>query len=186
MFQLSNSAGQENIKSNVECLVPALLHRSSHSFFSCGPSDRAGKERGMFDGLLDSRRPENTSPGDTPTLSLICHPMQVVFSAKLISTYKIQLFNTIVFTNSCVMIKTCDDLISSRSCGSAAATLGSPRGHFLSVGTVRGWMWSLANTGSLCAPTVKVRGHGCGEWKRPKSSALVVQANMLLIYILAV
>lgn len=31
----------------------------------------------MFDGLLDSRRPENTSP-DTPTLSLICHPMQVI------------------------------------------------------------------------------------------------------------
>lgn len=33
----------------------------------------------MFDGLLDSRRPENTSPGETPTLSLICHPMQVGF-----------------------------------------------------------------------------------------------------------
>lgn len=52
-------------------------HHSSHSFFSCGPSDRTGKERGMFDGLLDSRRTDNTSPGDTPTLSLICHPMQV-------------------------------------------------------------------------------------------------------------
>uniref|UniRef100_A0A667YPS8 Ubiquitin associated and SH3 domain containing Bb n=1 Tax=Myripristis murdjan TaxID=586833 RepID=A0A667YPS8_9TELE len=34
------------------------------------------RDRGMFDGLLDSRRPDNTSPGDTPTLSLICHPMQ--------------------------------------------------------------------------------------------------------------
>uniref|UniRef100_A0A3Q3GY79 Ubiquitin associated and SH3 domain containing Bb n=1 Tax=Labrus bergylta TaxID=56723 RepID=A0A3Q3GY79_9LABR len=33
---------------------------------------------GMFDGLLDGRRPDNTSPGDTPTLSLICHPMQVL------------------------------------------------------------------------------------------------------------
>ncbi|KAF0021858.1 hypothetical protein F2P81_025888 [Scophthalmus maximus] len=32
----------------------------------------------MFDGLLDSRRSDNTSPGDTPTLSLICHPMQVL------------------------------------------------------------------------------------------------------------
>lgn len=53
------------------------VHHSSHSFFSCGPSDRTSKERGMFDGLLDSRRPENTSPGDMPTLSLICHPMQV-------------------------------------------------------------------------------------------------------------
>lgn len=30
----------------------------------------------MFDGLLDGRRSENSSP-DTPTLSLICHPMQV-------------------------------------------------------------------------------------------------------------
>lgn len=34
----------------------------------------------MFDGLLDSRRLDNTSPGDTPTLSLICHPMQVGLS----------------------------------------------------------------------------------------------------------
>ncbi|XP_070762203.1 ubiquitin-associated and SH3 domain-containing protein B-like isoform X1 [Enoplosus armatus] len=54
------------------------VFHGSHSFFSCGPSDRTSKERGMFDGLLDSRRPDNTSPGDTPTLSLICHPMQQV------------------------------------------------------------------------------------------------------------
>lgn len=59
--------------------MAALLQFSSHSFFSCGPSDRSSKDRGMFDGLLDSRRPENTSPGETPTLSLICHPMQVGF-----------------------------------------------------------------------------------------------------------
>ncbi|XP_029373052.1 ubiquitin associated and SH3 domain containing Bb isoform X1 [Echeneis naucrates] len=54
------------------------VFHGSHSFFSCGPSDRTGKDRGMFDGLLDSRRPDNSSPGDTPTLSLICHPMQQV------------------------------------------------------------------------------------------------------------
>lgn len=55
-----------------------LLHPSSHSFFSCVLGDRTSKDRGMFDSLLDSRRPENTRPGDTPTLSLICHPMQVI------------------------------------------------------------------------------------------------------------
>lgn len=54
-----------------------LVHHRSHSFFSCGPSDKTSKERWMFDGLMDSRRNENASPGDTPTLSLICHPMQV-------------------------------------------------------------------------------------------------------------
>lgn len=51
---------------------------SSHSFFSCGPGDKAGKDKGMFDGLLDSRRPDSTGPGDTPALSVICHPMQVL------------------------------------------------------------------------------------------------------------
>lgn len=55
-----------------------LLHPSSHSFFSCVPGDRTSKDRGMFDSLLDSRCPENTRLGDTPTLSLICHPMQVI------------------------------------------------------------------------------------------------------------
>lgn len=59
--------------------MSVLLPHSSHSFFSCGPSDRTSKDRGMFDGLLDSRRPDNTSPGDTSSLSLICHPMQVFF-----------------------------------------------------------------------------------------------------------
>uniref|UniRef100_A0A8P4KP32 Ubiquitin associated and SH3 domain containing Bb n=1 Tax=Dicentrarchus labrax TaxID=13489 RepID=A0A8P4KP32_DICLA len=54
------------------------VFHGSHSFFSCGPSEKTSKDRGMFDGLLDSRRPDNTSPGDTPTLSLICHPMQQV------------------------------------------------------------------------------------------------------------
>uniref|UniRef100_A0A8C4DXG6 Ubiquitin associated and SH3 domain containing Bb n=1 Tax=Dicentrarchus labrax TaxID=13489 RepID=A0A8C4DXG6_DICLA len=54
------------------------VFHGSHSFFSCGPSEKTSKDRGMFDGLLDSRRPDNTSPGDTPTLSLICHPMQVL------------------------------------------------------------------------------------------------------------
>uniref|UniRef100_A0A3P8V128 Ubiquitin associated and SH3 domain containing Bb n=1 Tax=Cynoglossus semilaevis TaxID=244447 RepID=A0A3P8V128_CYNSE len=54
------------------------VFHGSHSFFSCGPSDKACKDRGMFDGLLDSRRPDSSSPGDTPSLSLICHPMQVL------------------------------------------------------------------------------------------------------------
>uniref|UniRef100_A0A3B3VMM3 Ubiquitin associated and SH3 domain containing B n=1 Tax=Poecilia latipinna TaxID=48699 RepID=A0A3B3VMM3_9TELE len=54
------------------------VFHGSHSFFSCGPSDKAGKEKGMFDGLLDGRRPDSTSPGDTPALSVICHPMQVL------------------------------------------------------------------------------------------------------------
>lgn len=54
-------------------------------------------------------------------------------------------------------------LLCSRSCGSVAVTLGSRRGHFLSVGMVRGWMLSLANTGSPSAPTVKVRGQGNGN-----------------------
>ncbi|XP_056905652.1 ubiquitin-associated and SH3 domain-containing protein B-like isoform X2 [Takifugu flavidus] len=50
-----------------------VLH-GSHSFFSCVPADRTSRNRGMF----DSRRPETSGPGDTPTLSLICHPMQVL------------------------------------------------------------------------------------------------------------
>uniref|UniRef100_A0A669DGC9 Ubiquitin associated and SH3 domain containing Bb n=1 Tax=Oreochromis niloticus TaxID=8128 RepID=A0A669DGC9_ORENI len=54
------------------------VFHASHSFFSCEPSDKASKDRGLFDGLLDSRRPDSTSPGDTPSLSLICHPMQQV------------------------------------------------------------------------------------------------------------
>ncbi|XP_059932202.1 ubiquitin-associated and SH3 domain-containing protein B-like [Gadus macrocephalus] len=59
----------------------AWVFHGSHSFFSCEPSsDRTSRERdrGLFDGLLDSRRPDHTSPGDTPSLSLICHPMQVL------------------------------------------------------------------------------------------------------------
>ncbi|XP_043974433.1 ubiquitin associated and SH3 domain containing Bb isoform X1 [Gambusia affinis] len=54
------------------------VFHGSHSFFSCGPGDKAGKDKGMFDGLLDSRRPDSTSPGDSPALSVICHPMQQV------------------------------------------------------------------------------------------------------------
>ncbi|XP_047246554.1 ubiquitin-associated and SH3 domain-containing protein B-like isoform X1 [Girardinichthys multiradiatus] len=54
------------------------VFHGSHSFFSCGPSEKSAKEKGMFDGLLDSRRPDSTSPGDMPTLSVICHPMQQV------------------------------------------------------------------------------------------------------------
>ena len=46
--------------------------------------------------------------------------------------------------------------IPNRSCGSAVVILGSPSAHSLSAGTVRGWMWSLANTGSPSAQTVKV------------------------------
>ena len=124
-------------------------HHSSHSFFSCGPSDKTSKERGMFDGLLDSRRPDNTSPGDTPTLSLICHPMQVdlcIFKWKCnIYTH----FSKSPVTYWCFFI-------SSRSCGWVAVTLGSPSERFLCVGMVRGWMWSLANTGCPSAQTVKV------------------------------
>ncbi|XP_061574723.1 ubiquitin-associated and SH3 domain-containing protein B-like isoform X2 [Cololabis saira] len=52
------------------------VFHGSHSFFSCGPSDRTSK--GLFEGLLDSRRSDSSSPGDTPSLSLICHPMQVL------------------------------------------------------------------------------------------------------------
>ncbi|CAG6007613.1 unnamed protein product [Menidia menidia] len=55
------------------------IFHGSHSFFSCEPGDKSGKEKGMFDGLLDSRRPDNSNPGDTPAFSLICHPMQVVW-----------------------------------------------------------------------------------------------------------
>uniref|UniRef100_A0A3P8QDA3 Ubiquitin associated and SH3 domain containing Bb n=1 Tax=Astatotilapia calliptera TaxID=8154 RepID=A0A3P8QDA3_ASTCA len=54
------------------------VFHASHSFFSCEASDKGSKDRGLFDGLLDSRRPDSTSPGDTPSLSLICHPMQVL------------------------------------------------------------------------------------------------------------
>ncbi|KAM9800875.1 ubiquitin associated and SH3 domain containing Bb isoform 2-T2 [Neosynchiropus ocellatus] len=54
------------------------VFHGSHSFFSCSPSDKSTKDRGMFDGLLDSRRPDGTSAGDSLGLSLICHPMQVL------------------------------------------------------------------------------------------------------------
>ncbi|CAB1348794.1 unnamed protein product [Coregonus sp. 'balchen'] len=68
----------ENYVSRADECDTWVFHRS-HSFFSCSaPSDKGRRERGLFDGLLDSRRLDNTSPGDTPTLSLICHPMQVL------------------------------------------------------------------------------------------------------------
>ncbi|CAB1347769.1 unnamed protein product [Coregonus sp. 'balchen'] len=68
----------ENYVSRADECDTWVFH-GSHSFFSCSaPSDKGSKERGPFDGLLDSRRLDNTSPGDTPTLSLICHPMQVL------------------------------------------------------------------------------------------------------------
>lgn len=122
----------------------SLLHSSSHSFFSCGPSDKSSKERGMFDGLLDSRRPENTSPGETPTLSLICHPMQVWLF--IMSKQKVAQHPDVLNTS-----------VSSRSCGSAAVTRGSRRGRSSSAGTAREWTWSSANTGSPSARTAKVR-----------------------------
>ncbi|XP_077578642.1 ubiquitin associated and SH3 domain containing Bb isoform X1 [Stigmatopora nigra] len=53
-----------------------IYHRS-HSFFSFGPSDKANRERRMFDGLLESTC-RDMSPGYTPTVSLFCHPMQQV------------------------------------------------------------------------------------------------------------
>ncbi|KAM6959103.1 ubiquitin-associated and SH3 domain-containing protein B-like [Aplochiton taeniatus] len=48
------------------------VFHGSHSFFT--PS----RDRGGLDALLDSRRLDNMSHGDTPALSLICHPMQVL------------------------------------------------------------------------------------------------------------
>ncbi|KAM6932955.1 ubiquitin-associated and SH3 domain-containing protein B-like [Xenentodon cancila] len=69
-----------------------VLH-SSHSFFSCGPSDRTSKDRGLLDGLLESRRSDSSSLGDMPTLSLICHPMQVLrFNASHVRQPKRTLF----------------------------------------------------------------------------------------------
>ncbi|CDQ68759.1 unnamed protein product [Oncorhynchus mykiss] len=68
----------ENYVSRADECDTWVFH-GSHSFFSCSaPSDKVSRERGLFDGLLDSRLLDNTSPGDTPTLSLICHPMQVL------------------------------------------------------------------------------------------------------------
>ncbi|XP_077962413.1 ubiquitin associated and SH3 domain containing Bb isoform X1 [Gasterosteus aculeatus] len=49
----------------------AWVFHGSHSFFSQGPGDR-----GAFDGLPDGRRSDR--PGDTPTPSVTCHPMQQV------------------------------------------------------------------------------------------------------------
>ncbi|KAM9453769.1 ubiquitin associated and SH3 domain containing Bb isoform 1-T1 [Salvelinus alpinus] len=68
----------ENYVSRADECDTWVFH-GSHSFFSCSaPSDKVSRERGLFDGLLDNRLLDNTSPGDTPTLSLICHPMQVL------------------------------------------------------------------------------------------------------------
>ncbi|XP_019717135.1 ubiquitin associated and SH3 domain containing Bb isoform X2 [Hippocampus comes] len=53
------------------------VFHGSHSFFTSEPSDKTIRERRMFVGLLDSRH-HDTSPGDTPTVSLICHPVQQV------------------------------------------------------------------------------------------------------------
>ncbi|XP_019717137.1 ubiquitin associated and SH3 domain containing Bb isoform X4 [Hippocampus comes] len=53
------------------------VFHGSHSFFTSEPSDKTIRERRMFVGLLDSRH-HDTSPGDTPTVSLICHPVQVL------------------------------------------------------------------------------------------------------------
>lgn len=66
----------------------------------------------------------------------------------------ILLLSIYIFTKPCNLQM---PFISSRSCGLVEVTLGSQRGRFLSVGTVRGWMWSLANTGCPSARTVKVR-----------------------------
>ncbi|XP_055736009.1 ubiquitin-associated and SH3 domain-containing protein B-like isoform X2 [Salvelinus fontinalis] len=68
----------ENYVSRADECDTWVFH-GSHSFFNCSaPSDKESRERGLFDGLLDSRRLDNASPGDTPTSSLICHPMQVL------------------------------------------------------------------------------------------------------------
>lgn len=158
---MSNCAPGASLAKRKTCLFCAEgcsgLHRS-HSFFSCGPSDRTAKEqRGMFDGLLDSRRPESTSPGDPTTLSLICHPMQVIVSVcSCVPTLQAQPWQ-LCFTGGA---SAC-----SRSCRSAGATPGSPRGRCLCVGMERGWTWCLANTGSLSAPTAKVRGRGPNKKK---------------------
>ncbi|XP_010891972.1 ubiquitin associated and SH3 domain containing Bb [Esox lucius] len=68
----------ENYVSRADECDTWVFH-GSHSFFSCTtPSDKGIRERVVLDGLLDSRRLDNSSPADTPTLSLICHPMQVL------------------------------------------------------------------------------------------------------------
>ena len=55
-----------------------VLHRS-YSFFDreVSSSDRVSRDRVSFDGQLDTRLLDNGSPEEMPTLSLICHPMQV-------------------------------------------------------------------------------------------------------------
>ncbi|XP_014017956.1 ubiquitin-associated and SH3 domain-containing protein B [Salmo salar] len=68
----------ENYVSRADECDTWVFH-GSHSFFNCSaPSDKESRERGLFNGLLDSRRLDNASPEDTPTSSLICHPMQVL------------------------------------------------------------------------------------------------------------
>lgn len=62
-------------------------------------------------------------------------------------------------TKCCCYLSKCSSallLMFSRSCGSAGVTLGNPSGLFSCAATVRGWMWSLANTGSPSAQIVKV------------------------------
>ncbi|KAL0973054.1 hypothetical protein UPYG_G00198290 [Umbra pygmaea] len=68
----------ENYVSRADECDTWVFH-GSHSFFSCSAySDKGSKERGILDGLLDSHRLDNTSLVDMPSLSLICHPMQVL------------------------------------------------------------------------------------------------------------
>uniref|UniRef100_A0A8C6T3H7 Ubiquitin associated and SH3 domain containing Bb n=1 Tax=Neogobius melanostomus TaxID=47308 RepID=A0A8C6T3H7_9GOBI len=83
MDQSSTSEGWvfgTSLSSGLSGLLPEnyiMLADESDTWVFHGLSE-SGKDRGVFDGLLDSRRPESTSPGETPTLSLICHPMQVL------------------------------------------------------------------------------------------------------------
>ncbi|XP_017568530.1 ubiquitin associated and SH3 domain containing Bb isoform X1 [Pygocentrus nattereri] len=50
----------------------------SHSFFSASPSEKSNKESRTLDGLLSIQCLDNSRPGDSSILSVVCQPMQVL------------------------------------------------------------------------------------------------------------
>uniref|UniRef100_A0A8B9GKJ1 Ubiquitin associated and SH3 domain containing Bb n=1 Tax=Astyanax mexicanus TaxID=7994 RepID=A0A8B9GKJ1_ASTMX len=54
------------------------VFHGSHSFFSASPSEKSNKESRTLDGLLSIQCLDNSRPGDSSILSLVCQPMQVL------------------------------------------------------------------------------------------------------------
>ncbi|KAI4895581.1 hypothetical protein NFI96_015673 [Prochilodus magdalenae] len=67
----------ENYVSRADECDTWVFH-GSHSFFSASPSEKSNKESRTLDGLLSIQCLDNSRPGDSSILSVVCQPMQVL------------------------------------------------------------------------------------------------------------